>query len=143
MENKLTLEHIAPYLPYGLTFLSGDGEIKEIDTLSTTSINIKDRGTTYGMYADLDDIKPILRPMSDLYEWMPETENSYYGQAKEETGFDLDTDFSFDVDIEYSGTRRFALLPILSAINFLLKHHFDIFGLIDAGLAIDINTLQK
>jgi len=64
---KLELKHLAPYLPYKLRIQGENyGQIGILSLLSEASVNIEGRNNTYGMWADIDDIKPILRPMSDL-----------------------------------------------------------------------------
>jgi len=73
MENKLTLEHLAPYLPYGLEGFSSNGMSTTIDELigiySDFSLTLKTyvnnhNSVDYG--CGIDEFKPILRPLSDL-----------------------------------------------------------------------------
>lgn len=42
------------------------GEVADLSCVTDTSVNIKGRGFTYGMWADLFDIKPILFDLSNL-----------------------------------------------------------------------------
>jgi hypothetical protein len=67
-------------------------------------------------------LKPILRPLSDMTE-------------EEKKEFDL---------IEHNGssypTVAYALAP---CFKWLLEKHFDLFGLIEAGLAISASSLPK
>ena len=65
-------------------------------------------------------VKPILRPLSDLTE---EYSNACNYSHK---------DFKWEII-----NKNISVLVWDS----LLKNHFDVFGLIDAGLAIDINTI--
>lgn len=82
---------------------------------------------------------PILRPLTDLME-------------------DIFSEQFFEDDSELLGDE---FTPLAKAIFFLqnstplevcfpygiwelfFRHHFDVFGLIEAGLAIDINTLKN
>jgi hypothetical protein len=69
-------------------------------------------------FTDLSLIKPILRPLSD----MTDVENDRY--------------YSFYSSPLTMNTMQ-AIIADAQAIGFLLSKHFDLFGLIDAGLAID------
>jgi len=64
---------------------------------------------------DYSEIKLILKPLSDLKEF---STNEFHNRM-------LVKDFSFD------------------EVQKLIADHYDIFGLIEQGLAIDINTLNK
>lgn len=68
---------------------------------------------------DFDEVKPILRPLSD----MTEEEKIEYGETfKEVKPF-------FGGDSVYFESHE--------TVRWLLSKHFDLFGLIEAGLAID------
>lgn len=129
---KLELKHLAPYLPYGLRF---EGKRKDWALF--------DSGIKILCPVDLDGrweiIKPILRPLSDL--------------TKDEN-FELYMDLCEEIGV----IRCDSLLEALEKGNYyaidiqkyhileewLNKNHFDWkFGLIEKGLAIDINTLNK
>jgi hypothetical protein len=58
MKDQLTLEHLAPYLPYGLKILNGWGDIKK---LNYSYLDDENNGF-------INHVKPILRPLSDLTE---------------------------------------------------------------------------
>lgn len=130
---KLELKHLAPYLPYGLK-IQGQTH-KEIAVLScctATSVNIEGRTFQYGMWADLFDIKPILRPLSDF-------ENV---AAK-----DLMVKFSTSIDVIQEVWRLIEEKDVdeikFKAIQMMCENHIDFNNLIEKGLAIDINTLNK
>lgn len=154
--DKLTLEHLAPYLPYGLKFvfdnrsywadsgLTYTGErydLGELIRLTTSTenvigINWNDGKNGLSMLAGLDSSyhKPILRPLSDL------------------DGSDLMKKWRKEHDIIMSNDRMLLNLKGATLINILefpmnfltglIKEHFDVFGLIAAGLAVDMNTLE-
>lgn len=146
---KLELEHIAPYLPYGLKVVSKYGEVSEIDSLSfsldgheRTSLNLmvgkepkRFRGSNF------EYIKPILRPLSDLFELVDYNDGNglvklgyKYGIVKD------DDDYCEEVYADQCESPK-AYIPLESYNFWLFENHFDVFGLIDKGLAIDINTI--
>jgi len=136
MREELQLKEISKYLPYDVKIIGNThGQIEILSTVTETSVNIKGRGTTYGMWADLQDIKLVLRPMSDF--------------DKVENDFDLSTDFegcflgSSKELYSLNTSDKTYLSDMLTVTEFLFENHFDVFGLIEKGLAIDIKTLNK
>lgn len=128
---KLTLEMLAPYLPYGLKMANG----KYIGEIESVMIDKGEfRISCSGWYEKFSDGKylPILRPMSDL--WTPidgfDLANHLYRK------YDIIEDMEFDGGIT---DPKYGYEVYLE----LIKHLFDVFGLIEKGLAIDINTLEK
>ena|SRR5690554_3589173 len=128
MEKKLTLREIAPYLPYGLeviyTHTGERGNIKNLYDIEyyddiKIGINWMD-GEHIWMF------KPILRPLSDL--------------TKHECYTALSYNLRFNIDI--LGFPNYLDLKV-NDYNILLENHFDVFGIIEKNLAIDINTLNK
>ena len=124
---KLELKHLAPYLPYGLKVIFGGEQDELLGTLNNGAI-LKTQSSRLNSWVNsyvvsLDEIKPILRPLSDIPNYV--IENIGYKNLNMLT-----------IDI-ISGN-----LPIIF-FNDLVKNHYDVFGLIGAGLAIDINTLPK
>ena len=131
---KIELEHIAPYLPYGLNCKTEtalhfpNGSYMKNSNYTLTIGNLSDIIDNYSIGV----IKPILRPLSDLTEeivvngddFIPKNKMTRLTrQAIEHNGFDDWRWFSY-MDIEK-----------------LISWHFDIFGLIDKGLAINKNEL--
>ena len=124
---KLELKYLAPYLPYGLKFYWEDlkGNINEPWSLTINSID----------FALENQNKPILRPLSDLTK-----EITHNG----EKFIPIDYFVGDDSDLVYNAClihNDFSYLPY-NLVQLLLEWHFDIFGLIEKGLAIDINTLK-
>lgn len=137
MEEQLQLSDIAMYLPYGLTFLH-DGEVKEIEWLSTTSFNIKGKSFAYGAYGDISDIKPALRHISDLS--IPAWKNEFLSAQKDKNEDDwifeaIEGGHEFIEDDYQNITYR--------GVKFLIENLFDINNLIGRGLAISIHDLPK
>ena len=114
---KLELKHLAPYLPYNLYMKHNSNEEPLI-----ASINLTDR--FYSMpTAILENFKPILRPLSDLNN--PE----FYGLGENKKEYIIGKGYSADL--------------IWDIWEYLFENHFDVFGLIENNLAIDINTLKQ
>lgn len=123
---KLELKHLAPYLPYGLNIASKSIDKSE-GILSIYKIEINennDRGIENVLFG-ANQI-PILRPLSGL--------------KQHECYTSLSNNLRFNVDI--LGFPNYLDLKV-NDYNVLLENHFDVFGLIEQGLAIDINTLNK
>ena len=120
---KLELKHLAPYLPYGLKNQRAFHKPKVIDGIVGNKVYFGDT------VLFINQIEPILRPLSDL--------------TKE---INMDGDMVSAYEILPRREKEDYKNPIIGywswdAMQILLEHHFDVFGLIDAGLAIDINTL--
>lgn len=127
---ELELKHLSGYLPYGLKVLSRE-TIFEMDIYS----NMRGEGIEKRDIQSVlsSNMKPILRPLSDLdihklrsdknYPDLEVSQGSIDKLFKIEIGNDLQC---FDISI----------------FEYLYENHFDIYGLIEKGLAIDINTLK-
>tara|TARA_R110000803_G_C11885991_1_gene310365 strand:+ start:427 stop:813 length:387 start_codon:yes stop_codon:yes gene_type:complete len=126
---KLELKHLAPYLTYGLkckstTILFGeeDNGIYEMSLISMRGV-LKGTG------------KPILRPLSDLTKEIEVNGNLFIPNHHPLFKIFINADMDWFMDncpffVDYVQVQK------------LLEWHFDIFGLIDKELAIDINTLE-
>lgn len=153
---KLKPEHLIPYLFYKL-------EVKYLNFLTTkyataylTGISKGDGiETTYkrkrdgcaGDYIGWEghnnvtdlEFKPILRPLSDLTNEI-EHNGEKFVPANKHNGL------TFEMEYVAKG-KRAAITPNGTATSYLtiqklFEWHFDVFGLIELGLAIDINTLK-
>jgi hypothetical protein len=133
---KLEIKHLAPYLPYRLNVkhteyiefgksVQRTCELSGIFTDCCTFINGSD---WYFNTEENDcDIKPILRPMEDI-KYYVDFLNTYY--------------VDFDKIEGCLVKRKNENFTRLNELDFLFKNHIDVFGLIEKGLAIDINTLS-
>lgn len=139
---KLEPKHLAPYLPYGLKFITVPELENSIQTLKIGSIIQKG-------FITLDDVfyngklecKPILRPLSDMTK---EEYIEFYGYPEWYLKDESFMDEPYKVTLEHliaelKGGGSFQL----EQFSFLFKKHFDLDGLIPEGLAIDINTLEN
>jgi hypothetical protein len=120
---KLEIKHLAPYLPYSVRITKDDwGKVFKLDNDGTTLNCV---GIDYVLNVEA---KPILRPLSDIakvFEAMEEDDKKVI----------MHCDYLLKEDFIFLQEPYF-----ISQI--LFKYHFDIFGLIDQNLAIDINTLN-
>jgi len=130
---KLELKHIAPYLPYGLNFImldpSGEYEISPIINIDFAKEELEVSATCYD-FSDLggEEIKPILRPLLDL------TREELY-----KAGFNSHIDYLTHEHQEFSTD---VLKAPYDMVVYLFEHHFDVFGLIEKGLAVNINDIK-
>ena len=130
---KLELKHLAPYLPYGLevkhTIINKHSKIIGIEFTHELRIRLSN-----GLYAYYDKILlPILRPFSDLkYKSTSELKSKY--NINDDIIFWIQELTEKNIEIKYLTVETY---------NFLLQHHFDIFGLIDKGLAISIHDVEQ
>ena len=153
---RLEFKHLTAYLPYGLG-MSRNGFIgkliqiknpKETDLLEIFEFQVS-CSNWWENTEDVNHYKPILRPLSDLtkevehngerfvpMQWMGKNINksiSFYQWGIQNLEIDIETDNYSQVINLYSG---------YDAVQKLFEWHFDVFGLIEQGIAIDINTLK-
>ncbi|AMR34158.1 hypothetical protein A0256_23255 [Mucilaginibacter sp. PAMC 26640] len=127
---KLELKHLSPYLPYGLKvipneFLKHQTCVLGIQ-LDPLNIEIVRYGEIRESKVALKNIKPVLKPLSDLYNT---------------DGFSLSKMISHGYHNSFWSKEKFSVKHVYyHDLLILLEHHFDVFGLIDSGLAIDVNT---
>jgi len=124
-ENQRLLEiALCSYLPYELKIKVGT-KILELSTSHTTSkIHIE-------MVCKKSIYKPILRPLSDICKFI--------NHNGEEMMLSL---MGYEFPLENLISEEILKMEY-NTINLLFELHFDVFGLIEKGLAIDINTLNK
>lgn len=181
---ELQLKHLAPYLPYELKFINKDGVILRMDALYSMDYNVwaytryikgeRDENDINSKYFSsqncsgggyyLKQVKPILRPMSDLSKpcltdgKTPILELAKIAIKSYEIIFTIKhlntySNIAFFVNGEEFGYRGFEFYlsdnhdsPLevnqLELFQYLFEHHFDVFGLIDKGLAVNINALK-
>ncbi|WP_262246969.1 hypothetical protein [Parapedobacter soli] len=109
--NKLTIEHLAPYLPYGLEMTSHGRMYHLNGFIIESAICVQD--------------KPILRPLSQLTQEI-ECNGQKFVPSKALSMWNL----------EEITVQDIPHIPV-NLYELLLKWHFDVFGLIEAGLAIE------
>lgn len=131
---KLKTKHLAPYLPYNLKCeVLNSGQEKEIgEMIAVYDDNSACFGNIIESEKGFEYIKPILKPMLDF-----ET-NKDIKEYLNEGFITIDNNF---INIEDMLTYKPECMPF-GVVQLAFKHHFDIFGLIEKGLAIDVNTLS-
>lgn len=170
---KIELKHLAPYLPYGLklfiehevridaTSVFDSDDIIETGVITMSGVNYENSffpscvlylrpGESDG-YLEVSNIKPILRPLSDLtkeiehngekivlFDYIVELCAEYASRFPNRKIRDNSANAWSIVDYFKSKILSFSY----SSVQILLEYHFDVYSLIPAGLAIDINQLS-
>lgn len=125
---NLELNHLAPYLPYGLKVKHASklGNIKKEATLTMAD---------YTWLKNQKYLKPLLKPLSQF-------EYDHIIQVKEHLGlgqwcdhYDQYFDAWFD---DAESVHKLVLQCPYEIMQFFLECHFDVFGLINAGLATEL-----
>lgn len=178
---ELELKHLAPYLPYGLMvqlsqkgifnldeeFPQPHNEICEITNIlkcnNEWQVEISEVAgdDSFGLI-DLDEIIPLLLPMSSLYTEMEDGKVPAIELAKianPKTTWTLQPDcnfplsnigelFAWTIDenefyfhLEWKDYSKHYFNQ-LGCFQYLFENHFDIYGLIDKGLAIDKTKIK-
>lgn len=139
---KLEKKHLAAYLPYGLKceVVNWSEKNGRYETYHATMDSVYADGTC--TFHDLveaeqgfESIMPILHPLSDLVKKIEEGKKVFaYEVILERTGYDILTNKEQLIE----PIKR---LPYV-VVCLLIEMQFDIFGLINHGLAIDVNALK-
>lgn len=141
---KLELKHPTPYLPHNLQVLH-DGIIWKLFSIATENIPLEKGHLVIGLFHEhhghndvaLDEIKPILRPLSDLTKEIEHNGEKFV--PFEVLAIKLFVNTSIEKDLlvgEMTGIPYWVM-------EWLFEWHFDVFNLIPEGLATDINTLNN
>jgi len=121
---ELELKHFSGYFPHGLDCVIKN---KIVRLTSLNRFSCETRPSVHGFtWCAFKDIKLILQPLSDVTR-----------KELEEQGFDSHIDY---LTYENQGVEWTLEAPF-NMVQYLLSQHYDIYGLIPAGLAIDRNTL--
>ena len=142
---KLVLKYFAPYFPYGLKMINNkSGRIitvngYSINLIDNISIECLEECNSYDL--DIWPFTPVLRPLSETTLLIP-LENGIIPlhALLEASCFDISV---MEEDYIQSFASQFVdyELMMYKDVVMLFEWHFDVFGLIQAGLAIDINAL--
>jgi hypothetical protein len=133
MEN-IELKHLAPYLPYGLKMRLQTNSAVEIktDLLNGYMLFLKDllEGRARIILKPLYKVIPIIEKEFEKFHNGKEYEEDVIEYFCEEVGVDL-SDFE-EMKSEYL---------TYGAIKWLCKNRYDVFGLIEKGLAEEDKTI--
>lgn len=128
---KIELKHLTTYLPYGVKFstiVKGGGASYGKEFYRTKKLELKNLENVLKLNKKL-----ILKPLSDL------TKDNYENILDEFSEVELEHLLSA-IHIVLN-TDSYLNLITYSQFELLVSNHFDVFGLIEKDLAIDINTL--
>lgn len=129
---KLEIKHLAPYAPFKLKVLLGSTK-RDLTALSLDSPFVFVTyyvGSREKQMAEIENIKPILKPKTFLHELQDEIYIRWGGGiSKEAKGYWLK---GFIDNLMYTA------YPTLNfdEIEFMAEYHIDIFDLINQGLAV-------
>ncbi len=145
----MKLEHIMPYSSYSVTGkFAGPSEtqIWTLDVLISDVDYTKHRLPIY-QFLGYDACQLLLRPLSDLNEEIEYSGEKFWPLPRINSAFPskivIDDELDFQVEIEDGATIEYIEFKMFEQFReYLLEWHFDVFGLIEKGLAIDINTLK-
>ena len=145
----LELKDIIGYLPYKLNFINTSGS-EEDDTIYTLKGLSTYHGAEYelseGQYScvGIEYIVPILRPLSDLKK--PIKVESYNNNEEFIPMSHIYKEGVIDdggLGFREIGDDYLSIYSIRDISNLLYQWHFDIHNLIDKGLPLNINTINK
>lgn len=141
---KLEKKHICPYLPYELeiqTVIKGSFTTESPRTIIET-LKYNDINSLLVKRYRVISCKPILRPLSDLL-LVPEGETDTHYDIIQQDICSLFEINAKELYVHTYLTARVEISKSYEIYQYLFENHFDVFGLIDEGLAIDINTLTN
>ena len=134
-DKDLLLKDISARLPYGVKYNCSD--IKNVWKLNSILTERRDGGVFLDIYNPLELCKPYLFPLSSMTDELWDKEFMECGI----TEFTRDS-FKYGCEtLEFNNSNP-NMSNMLKFINQLIKNHFDIYGLIPMGLAIDATNLN-
>ena len=133
---KIEIKHLAPYLPYKLMAYTMFDRTPLFREIVPSNIMAFVDGDT--------EAKPILRPLSDLTKEIDVDGEKFVPMERipREIGIEWCDLYSESMDCLENHPDKVLMMPY-EIFQVLLKLHFDVFGLIPAGLAVDINEVQS
>ena len=149
---KLELKHLAPYLPYGVKSMDVNTNEVRLVTLLHATYDRETVGHNHLIYDGLLMSKHllVLHNLSDLTK--PITHEGQTFVPVDALNSDGEVAFEYGKNAYGKDYLCFYYADGLDSLSFsdiegirskLLEWHFDVFGLIDKNLAIDINTLNQ
>lgn len=124
---SITLKELSAYLQYAVTGFSRYG--KKPDLLIGL-LNEKDGSIIFTLLnCRTDCFKPLLRPLSDLYKEIEINGDKFVPIEKLNIPYQLMINKNNIQNMPYKTVEKF------------LEWHFDLFNLIERGLAIDLNSI--
>ena len=133
---RLTIKELAPYLPYGVLGMDKRGVIYELGVEPTFAMQPQVRDC-YSFIAY--NIKPLLRPLSSLTEEIEHNGERFVPKDKIHNYTKVDENGTLYVLVDGTQWQSNPLRWGYETVNWLISLHFDVFGLIDRGLALPID----
>lgn len=142
--NKLTIEHIAPYLPYDLEVMAGSRRGFYLVPQLNTSKHEREVTVSALMGISQDYYKPILRPLSQLTEVIDHNGGKFVmadflwsvDESERADYFDYGKVPEYWANCIQQVKENYKRCDYLEICT-LAKYHFDFFGLIDKQLAVE------
>lgn len=146
---KLDIKHLAPYLPYGITlYVFGQTKLADyiVEAQRLTSDGSIYFAHDYNFISGNEDyFKPILRLLTDLTKEIEHNGDTFVPYEKILL-YCNDESFSVNqkgIPLMYlDGSWEFPNNWTYEIMVLLFEWKFDVFGLIEQGLAIDLNTIK-
>lgn len=139
---KIELKHYSPYVLTGVKYQNREGIIATFDPedLYDLMCNIRD----YENYDLSNYYKLILHPLSNLKKEIEHNGRAFVPQDELEELLQINGLHFLNGYTIYSGNNVVISIEEMQTVaNKLYEWHFDVYELIDKGLAIDINLLNQ
>jgi hypothetical protein len=148
-KREIQLTDLVNYLPYNLQLICWS-DCFILDSIGINGVVIlkNNDGIMSSLIVNIgNQFLPVLKPMSKLYELKPNYDGSYHTEI--ETNFGgafLDFNWSWTENsiscVFENGLKMYQSVPF-EVFKYLFENHFDVFGWINDGLAIDYYSLNK
>lgn len=145
MEDIIKLHEICGYLPYGLKVRWCDGKVDKInpridyDAKSEGEIDLQLFLFVIHETDTPGDLKPLLRPLSDLTKEIEHNGERFVPIVKLLQEYCFDTNEMTEQEINEYAESMIEIDMSYMVAQMLMEWHFDIHGLIDRNLALNLN----
>lgn len=147
---SLELKHLAAYLPYGLMLSQYREDLNinaqsELVSLSADKMRVLLQRFPYSEDVAYNEVKPILRPLSGLTKEIEHNGEKFipFNYLTEKEGNRMHIALNYDGELLFQPKDISSIWTkdMIRITNKLFEWHFDVFGLIEKGLAISYNDL--
>ena len=137
-DKELLLQDLCARLPYKVYAQIPDEY--GVYTSAIESVDIDGFVTIFdGTQIEIENIKPYLLPLSSMTE---EQTKDFYSTIRPVVEDDLNEYSSYEENEKSRPVTIKSIKVDVVSVNWMLKNHFDIYGLIPKGLAIDATGLN-
>lgn len=148
MKDTIKLHEICGYLPYGMKVRWCDGKVDKInpridyDAKNEGEIDLQLFLFVIHETDTPEDLKPLLRPLSGLTKEIEHNGKRFVPIVKLLQEYCFDTNQMTEQEInEYAESMIEIDMSYMTA-QMLMEWHFDIHGLIDRNLALNLNDYE-